>query len=90
MDDKKQDVWVMDIDTYLQVIELALKNGKKPGDSIQEEFEEILRNRKNNIKHIGETNKDVDLLTGNLRENGLKILNLKEIERRKNEKDLHK
>lgn len=71
-----------DIDTALEIMELAKKHGKKPGDSMQEEFEEVKKSGK--VKLIGLTDKDCDLLTGNLREKGLKILNLNEIERRKN------
>ena len=75
--------WSMDIDTYLEIIELGLKHGKKPGDSLQEEFEEVLKKKKGKIKYLGATNKDIDLLTGNLREEGLNVINLNEIERKK-------
>lgn len=79
----KNQAWKLDIGTYLEICELALKNGKKPGQSMQSEFEEILKKKKDKIKLLGETDKDIDLLTGDLRENGLKILNMKEIERKK-------
>jgi len=48
-----------------------------------EEFKEVLKKRKDKIEHLGTSEKDIDLLAGNLREEGLKILNLKELERRK-------
>jgi len=78
---KEQLVWMTDIDTYAEIVELAQKRGKKTGDSMQQEFEEILKKRK--IKLLGQTDYDLDLLTGNIREMGLKVLNLKELNRRK-------
>lgn len=69
----------MDIDTYLKVYELALEHGKKPGDSMSEEFEAIAKLNKEKITYLGTTNKDKDLLVGDLREDGLKVLNIDEI-----------
>jgi len=77
------DVWLMTPEIYMEIYELAMKHGKKAGDSMTEEFKEILEKRKGEIKHLGTSDKDVDLVAGNLREEGLKILNLKELERRK-------
>ena len=74
-------VWMTDIETILEVYELAKQHGKKPGDSIEEEFIEIMK--KKQIKPIGSTDQDIDMLTGNLRENGIKVRNLKEDERNK-------
>jgi len=81
-------LWQITIEQYLEIIELAKQHGKKEGDSMQEEFNEIMKKYK--IKSLGTTNKDIDDLTGDLRENGIKVLNLKEIERRKknNEKEI--
>lgn len=67
----------------LEIFELGKKNGKNPGESCQEEFEIILKQKPDKFTYIGNTTSDVDMITGNLREKGLKILNLKEIERRK-------
>jgi len=39
--------------------------------------------KKKQMKPIGTTDKDIDQLTGDLREEGKKILNLNEIQRRK-------
>lgn len=72
----------IDLETYFEVYELAKKHGKKPGDSMQEEFEEILKKREK-IKLIAKVDKDIDMLTGELRGKGLKVLNLKEIDRKK-------
>ena len=76
-------LWQIDIDTYMEIVELARKNGKKAGDSMQEEFEEVLKKKKDKFKHLGNTDKDIDILTGDLRENGLKVLNMNEEKRRK-------
>ena len=76
-------MWKLDIDTALEIFELAKSHGKKAGDNCQVEFDEIKKKYPEKFKDLGITNQDVDLLTGNLREKGLKILNLKEIERRK-------
>lgn len=78
-------IWTLDIDTYLEIVFLAQNHGKKVGSNMQEEFEEILKKKKDRIKLIGVTDKDVDQLTGDLREERLKVLNLKEVERRNRE-----
>ena len=78
---KKNLVWITDIDMVLEVYDLALKHGKKEGDDLTDEFLEVAK--KKNMKPIGTTNKDIDLLAGDLREESKKILNLKEISRRK-------
>ena len=51
-------LWNIDLDTYIEVMELAQANGKKPGDSMQEEFLEIMK--KKEIKPLGhsELNKE--------------------------------
>ncbi|MHA1437893.1 MAG: hypothetical protein ACTSPD_09980 [Promethearchaeota archaeon] len=77
----KNHLFAINIDTYLEIIELAKKHGKKPGDSMQEEFIEVIKKKK--AKYLGGTNKDKDLLTGDLREEGLRILNLDELQRKK-------
>jgi len=80
-------MFLFSLDIYLEIIELAQKNGKKEGDSMQEEFEIVLKQNPDQFTYLGDTTDDLDLICGNLRERGLKILNLKEIERRKqNEK----
>jgi len=72
----------MDISTYLEIVELAKKHGKKPGDEMNEELVEIMK-KKSKIKYLGETDKDLDLLAGELREQGFKVFNPKEEQRRK-------
>lgn len=69
--------YVMTISDYLEIVELAKANGKKQGDSMQEELEEVL-SKKENVKSIL-LDDDIELLKGNLRENGYhKILDLRD------------
>ena len=81
-------VWTITIEEFLPIYEeailLGIKRGKKVGDNIEKEFFEILKkyNKENKLKYLGKTKQDSDLLTGNLREKGLKILNINEINRK--------
>lgn len=82
------DMWLITAEIYEEIINLALSHGKKAGDSMQEEFEEI-RKKHSEIQHLGTTDKDIDMLTGELRDRGQKILNLNEEERkRKNNENI--
>lgn len=66
--------WAITIDDYLAIVEMAKRNGKKPGDSMQEEFVQYIE--EHNIKKIGDY-PDKDMLIGNMREKGFfKILDL--------------
>lgn len=77
-----------DANTAMLIINRALDNDKLPGESMQEEFDEILKEHPEDFECLGETNKDVDQITGDLRERGIKILNPHEIDRREqNKKD---
>ncbi len=69
-------IWLLNIDDYLEIYDLAKKNGKKEGDNMQEEMLFVMN--KKNVSPIAKTNNDLDLLCGNLREQGIKVLNLKE------------
>lgn len=80
MADKKY-MWSITIEDYVEIIDLAKKNGKKTGDNIEEEMLEIMK--KKSKKPFGTTDKDIDMLTGELRDKGIKVINLKEEERRK-------
>ena len=81
----KNFIFMLDIDTYLEIYELAKSHGKQAGDSMQEEFEEILKKKRDKFKFLGATNDNIDMITGNLREEGLRVLNMKEVERRNND-----
>lgn len=76
--------WTITIDDYIEIYEMAKKNGKKAGDSMEEEFIEYFKSKKGDIQLLGTGDKDIDLLTGDMREQGKKVLNLDEIRRRKN------
>jgi len=87
---KKQNkylAWALDIDTVLEIMELAKKHGKKPGDSMQDEFVEILKKKRHRFKLMGMSDKDIDLLIGNLRESGLKVFSPNEKRRSKKDED---
>jgi len=84
----KNNLWSISIEDYLIIMEEAIvlgkERGKKEGDNLEQEFFEIAEKKGilNKIKHLGQTDKDIDLLTGDLREQGYKIFNPKEQERR--------
>lgn len=48
-----QQIWNITIDDYIEVIELAKSHGKKTGESMEEEFLEIMK--KKNCKPLGIT-----------------------------------
>lgn len=77
----KFNYWTMDIETYIEICNLAMANGKKPGEGMEDEFKEVLKKKTNKIQLVGQGDKDLDLLTGNLREQGKKVFNLNEWER---------
>ena len=79
---------VKDLDVMMEVYRRAIAHGKKSGENCQEEFEELLKERPEAFEFLGNTLKDIDLLAGNLREDGVKVLNIKEErERDKHEED---
>ncbi len=75
-------IWLFDIDTYLAICELAKKHGKKAGESMREEFIEVMKFNRDKFRLLGYTDKDMDLLTGEMREKGLRVFNPKEKRRR--------
>jgi hypothetical protein len=83
----KNVVWTANIndiiEIYEEAVKLARERGKKPGDSINQEVVELLAKRKKNLQCLGTTNKDMDMLTGDLREAGFKVINTEEERRRK-------
>jgi predicted ATP-grasp superfamily ATP-dependent carboligase len=79
----------MNISDYIEIMEEAIilgkERGKKEGDDLTQEFFEIAakKNKLEKIKYLGQTEMDKGLIVGNLREEGLKILDLDEEKRRK-------
>jgi len=86
-------LFMLDIDTYIEIMEEAIKlgkeRGKKEGENIEQEFFEIAAKlgKMEKIQHLGQTEMDKGLITGNLREEGLKILDLDEEKRRKEDEN---
>jgi len=75
-------LYMLDVETYLEIYELAMKHGKTAGQNMQDEMNEIMAQKQDKIKLIGQTNQDKELLKGNLRENGIyKILDLLDLEK---------
>lgn len=74
--------WQTDAEIILMVFELAKARGKTTGENCQTEFDEIREKYPDRFRFLGITDKDADLMAGNLREKGLKILNIKEVDRR--------
>jgi len=72
--------WLTDIDTTIEVYELA----KKEGITLQEAFEKVLKVRDDRIKILAISDQRENTLTGDLRESGLKVLDINE-EAKKNE-----
>ena len=73
------------LDIFEEAIKLGKERGKKEGDNIEQEFFEIAAKlgKMEKIQHLGQTEMDKGLITGNLRENGIKIIDLDEEKRRK-------
>ncbi len=86
-ENKKHILWMTDVNTMLEVYQLAKDRGKKAGDSVQDEFIEIMEKKQDKFKILGVTDKDIDILAGELRDRKMKILNLKEIDRQQKLKE---
>ena len=72
----------------LLIYMISYKNGLKPGDRpTAVEFYEAWIRHPEWIEPLGSTNLDVDQITGELREKGLKVFNPKELERRRRLKE---
>lgn len=60
---------------YVAIVEMAQRNGKKAGDSMQEEFKEYFKNKK--LDCVGDF-PDEEMFRANLREKGyFKMLDLR-------------
>lgn len=70
--------------------QLGYKNRKKSGAGLAEEAIEVSKRHPSWVTILGTTKQDAGMITGNLREQGIKILNLQELQRMeemKNEKE---
>ena len=70
--DNSKPAFIMSLNDYIRIIELAEKHGKKPGDSMEEEFFQVLQEKGNNIKLLGDAT-DPEILKANLREHGIGV-----------------
>lgn len=62
--DKKRKAYMLTIDDYLVICEMAMKNGKKAGDNMQAEFDEYVKTHPQ-VSCLGEY-EDKDLLKGDM------------------------
>lgn len=74
---------INDVRAIPLIKQLCYKNCKKAGEGVAEEAVEVSKRHPEWVTIIGSTDYDADMLTGNLRERGMKILNLNELKRRK-------
>jgi len=72
------------IEVYEEAIKLAQSHGKKVGERFDEEFWEVAKQKGLVTQEIAKTEQDIDMITGNLRESGCKVINLNEEMRKKN------
>jgi len=77
----KKNYWITNVDTVLKIAELAIKEKI----TMQQAFEKLLKKGEIKPEYLGNGEMDGDLLTGNLREQGIRVKNFNE-EIRKNEK----
>jgi hypothetical protein len=64
-------------------MQLGYKNGKSAGDGMAEEMIEVGKRHPEWVTFLGNTEKDASIITGDLREEGMKVKNVQE-EQRKN------
>lgn len=88
MSSKKKIVWSLDLELVIEAMELAQANGKKKGDSFEDELMEVIKARFDkgdykSAKVLGSTDLDSDMLTGELRDRGMKVFNMSEELRRR-------
>jgi hypothetical protein len=67
-------LWNITIDDYLEAVKRAQANGKKPGDSIEEEFLEIMKEK--GIKHSGATELTKEELIKEYKSHDKSVLNV--------------
>jgi len=63
------------INMYFEAMELAKKNGKKPGENFETELMQVLK--KNDVKSIGATELTTDELVKEYASHDKKVLNIK-------------
>lgn len=83
----KRFAWMLNapyqVKAMMLAVQLACKNNRERWMPDFEEFAEVYLRHPEWVTPIGETKDDIDLIAGNLREKGLKVLSLNEELRRK-------
>jgi hypothetical protein len=74
---------IKNIKGYFLVYRLARKQGVRPGASMQLQFDIVYRKYPEYFEYLGKSEQDIDMISGNLRENGFKVKNLIEEQRKK-------
>ena len=76
--------------TNLKCVLLAMRyakfQGVKPGESFTKQLAEVIQRHPEWLDKVEECDKDVDLMTGDMREKGKKVFNLNEYMRQKENK----
>ena len=72
-------VWKLNTATYLDIIDLAMSRGKKEGDSMRDEFEEILRTQRDEHNLLGVTNEAIKEMIDNMSEQDVKMPSIKDL-----------
>lgn len=79
------DIWMMTADDYIEIVKRAKDLGLKEGESMEEVLKEYMKEK--NQKPIAKTNKDLDVLCGDMREEGMKVLNMNELKNKRGKHD---
>jgi hypothetical protein len=72
--DNMRQIWSLDIDTYIEIVELAKARGKQVGESIEEELLEVMA--KKGIKSSGCTELSNDELIKESASHGKNVLSI--------------
>lgn len=76
------DIWSLELDDMEEIYRRAKENGKKPGDSIQNEFIEYVQEK--GIKPIGSTEMSVEEYKRELKSQSKNVLDGRNKKRKKN------
>jgi hypothetical protein len=85
--DQGKFMWMMNppyvVKAMTLAVQIACKNGRKNWMPDFWEFAEVYARHPEWIEPLGATDQDIDLMVGNLRENGLKVRHINEEFRKK-------
>ena len=69
------DIHIINIETYFMIVDLAHKHGKQPGESMQEEFDELKEKYPEKFRYLGFTDKTKSQFEKELKNSELNIYN---------------